>query len=601
VLSRDTRSCEDRDASPSTLHYLNAGIGAWTGRTCCRVSADQVLVCTNFCLWLGVSTQTPLSTRVWHRRFAKHATRCKESLPAPQPWTSIPSNTNNGPALFGDLLSTRLAQSQLYARLQEKIRRDPGESPTRVLDWYQERLKESRSRLLKGSADSYSSNLLLINYAAQQHDVCTLQRLRPSAQLWSQRCKHDVSAGKMESHVGSTVTLTEKIDGILFVLAAKQGNWQVMYKLATSRHPRKRWTPQMCLAMLRSRGALDMITSIQHNENPPKFGLGAGNDNDTPGNNDVVAKQLLWTMFLREFGRYMQKAKVPSTSAKVSLPSWVIAALLDLYAKSGKVESTLDLVWSHLRMHKSKDYSSRQGTTRILRGAPSRLLSSPNSLIRGPRILHFILRALRVHGNPEAVLQAFAILTRTDLGCQRESNLSHPLLRQNRILFEPDNNTILLVMDTMVKAEPQAKDLPEKLLAFLRSVDRAWGSWRARMDSFWHPMFLDLRPMRQLLNLCLEMDAYRIVRQVLRFQQGLLRRELKWHQSSHKKRIWRQGPNELTMLRDWADTLAALCRRHWILDDQAKSLYYMASRLTRLYRYRQRTRHSSCQAPQLSE
>lgn len=476
-----------------------------------------------------------------------------------------------------------MAQSHLYSQLQEKIRRDPGDSPTQMLDWYQERVKESRSRLSQGSADSYGSNLLLIKYAAQRHDVSTLQRLKPTAQAWSQAWKQDfnTTAG---ANPGDSQSLNEKIDGILFVLAAKRGNWHAMYKLATSRHLRKRWTPEMCLAMLRSRGALDMITSIQQKEQISQTELSEDQIDDTSTGTDVGAKQYLWNMFLREFRRYMPRAEPSSTPS--AMPSWVASALLDLYSKSGKVESTLDLAWSYLQMHK-RNPVSKSVAGRILHNAPSRLLTCPMSTIPGPRILNSILKAFRDQGNPKAVLQAFSILTHTNMDLPEESLISHPLLERKEFIFEPDNNTILLVMDVMSMTETHSKDLPMKLLDFLRRVDSAWGSWRVRKDPMWHPMFLDLRPMQRLLDLCLEVNAYRPVRQILRFQQGLLRRELKWHQSSRKKRIWRQGLNEFTILGEWTNTLAALRRRRWILVDQAQSLYSMALQLARLYRYRQ--------------
>ena len=591
-MSRDrSRRLRCKSKHPALI----AGFGAYARRTCCGISAEQESVSTIACLYLGVFVQSQSSTRVRYRRFFTQATRWKDLLPTPQPWTSIPTNANNGPALFGDLVSARSAQSHLYDRLQEKLRSDPGESPAQMLEWYQERLKESRSRLLQGSADSYHSNLLLINYAAQQHDIRTLRRLKPAAQIWSQRWKHEMGSSETRANLGGTALLSEKIDGILFVLAAKQGNWQVMLKLATSRHPRKRWTPQMCLAMLRSRGALDMITRIQHHLTPSKLGSSDNDNDDTPEHNDVVAKQILWSMFLREFWQYWQKPKLTSSNISEPLPSWITAALLDLYSKSGKVGPTLDLAWSYIQLHENKGRSSNRSQARILRNGPSRLLTSPNSLIPGPRILYYILKAVKLQEDSNAVLQAFAALTHTDLRPQGELNLAHPLFRQNKYIFEPDNNIILLVMDAMVKAETHSKDLPDKLLSFLRSVDRSWGSWRARMDPSWHPMFLDLRPIQRLLDLCLEMDAYRIVRQVLRFQQGLFRRELKWHTTPHKKRLWRQGLNELTMLREWTDTLAALRRRRWIIDDQAQSLYHMASQLAQLYRYCQPVRRSSRQ------
>lgn len=455
-----------------------------------------------------------------------------------------------------------------------------------MLDWYQERVKESRSRLLKGSADSYISHQLLINYAAQRHDVSTLQRLKPSAQLWSQRWKHDSSTSLAGVNMGGVASLSDKIDGILFVLAAKQGHWHVMHKLATSRHPRKRWSPQMCLAMLRSRDALDMITHIQQGEAPLKTGLSMDEVNDTPERNDVVAKQVLWNMFMREFGHYIQRAKALSSNSKSSLPSWVTAALLELYSKSGKVDSTLDLARSYVQTQKSENRLSKLDGYHVLRNAPSRLLTSPSALIPGPRLLHSILKTFQVQENQKAVLQAFSALTLTHLDLHEEAPLGHPLFHQKEIVLEPDNTTILLAMDAIIKAESHTSDLPEKLLSFLRSVDRAWGSWRLRQDPSWHPMFLDLRPMQRLLSLCLETGAYRVVRQILRFQQGLLRRELKWHKSSNKKRIWRQGLNELTMLHKWADTLAVLRKRRWIMDNQAHYLYQMASKLARQYQYR---------------
>ena len=78
-----------------------------------------------------------------------------------------------------------------------------------------------------------------------------------------------------------------------------------------------------------------------------------------------------------------------------------------------------------------------------------------------------------------------------------------------------------------------------------------------------------------------------LVRPILRFQQGLFRRELRWNFSGNRCRFWLQASNEFSLLQQWKATLDKLCSRRWVKQDQVDALYTMALRVAQ---YREEAR-----------
>jgi len=465
-------------------------------------------------------------------------------------------------------------QESLLRLLQERTATQPETTAGELLQWYQERIKESRTRLVHGSADSSESAAHLVQYAARRHDVATLQELRKHADAWEHRTRrtHSLPLPPPTDAAHPRVPLTAKIDNILFSLAARQRNWRVMCMLATSRARAQQWTPFMCRAFLRAEYAY------------------SGNGVEDAAS--LECRRKLWDIFRAQFGPQLKSvddmASDPSAELRrQSTPPWLLVFMLQMHARSGDADAALRLIQHYL-----ESVRQTQPLPAVLRRGPSQLLTRRKQRIPGPTLLNALLHSLLRAGRPEDALFAFSRLTALEIPQAKppRADVAAALTAADSVHLEPDSTSLLAVLRALCAAPAPDAAHVRSCFEFLRSVDRQLGLFRApRALCGAEPLFIDLRVMTYLIQLALEADDQGLLRRIVRFQEGLLRRELRWHtdatrSTAHGSRIWRHAPNEFAMLQRWNATLAACCRRRWIRQQHRASLYGMAKRLAVLYR-----------------
>lgn len=462
-------------------------------------------------------------------------------------------------------------QAKLIRELKNKTRHEPFLKAGSLLDWYSERVKESRTRLAHGSADSAEAVLLLMKYAGRRRDIYTLRRLRTLVLAWTQ--EHlEKAALRPSAGQGSQPLLLMRLDNMLFSLAAQHDNWSAMHMLASSRSS-ERWTPFMCRALLRTDGALDMVTK-------------------EPGSSDSLrplepseskARKELWDMFLDEFGQMIRRSHlIPPENAPqmlAPLPNWITAALLELYSRSGRTTQALTLMNMHLASHYAQLSKRPVHEDHItLHRGPSRLITNSDVSIPGPVILNALLSSFLRTKSPLHALRFFEMMTRTPLKLTAETE-AQPLPIDTRFVLEPNTKSVLLVIDAFLATT--SNENGNKLLNLLQKVEKTWGLL-APEPVCNRPLILDLRPFMKLLLFGLKTNDKELVRRVLRYQQGVLRREKRWqNKPTNDGRVdWREQPNGLTLLKRWEAILNQLCKRAWINRSHAQALYSLAKRLT---------------------
>lgn len=457
-------------------------------------------------------------------------------------------------------------QARLVRALRTKIRTEPSMCASNLMDWYVERVKESRTRLAYGSADSAKALLLLMRYARRRRDVYTLRRLRTSVAAWTQQHREQASLRSDDVSTHEPPLLT-RLDNTLFGLAAEQDNWSVMHRLVSSRTS-EHWTPFMCRAMLRTKGALQMVTG----ESPSTDAA------HTLDDDEQHARSALWARFLDEFGVQIRHAQavLPKDTARVftPLPTWIVAALLDLYSRSQRAHQALALANVYLT---SLPIESEQ-TPRVLRDGPSRLLTNPHAPIPGPTLLNTLMSAFLRAGEPHHAAQIFEKMTRVPLPVPVPQPA--PLLPlDTRFVLEPDVRSVLLAMDTVAATVPSSRG--EAMLALLQTVERTWGvlSPDAARRA---PLLLDARPFTKLLHFARHARDARLVRRVLRFQHGALRREQRWRTQHGTPAAARSAhiPNEYALLKRWEAELGKLRAHNYLGAAHAQALASLASFVT---------------------
>lgn len=445
---------------------------------------------------------------------------------------------------------TRLAR-QLRSKAQE-----PALHAGALLDWYLERVKESRTRLPFQSADSSESVAFLMRYAAKRRDVYTLRRLRAPAMAWTQRTIQEGALRRGEPP--SVRLLLPRLDNMLFGIAAEQNNAKAMHMVVTGRAS-SRWSPFMCRAYLRTDAALARV-----------LGMPASESED-----EAECHAALWTMFLNEFGHLLQASLPDSMQAglPMSFPPWVTMALLDLYARSGRPDQASALAQAYL----AKQFEAAHGTYTasspwVLRRAPAYLLTDPPSAIPGPALLRCILAAFLPAKKPGQVLQAFSSLTHTPLPPLLSDLAEAAPMYDARIRIELDTTNLLQVMHALRMCLPDPVQRAKAILSLLQCVERQWGVLQPCLAS--RPFLCDLRPYTQLLELCIAADDKHLARRVLRYQRGALHREQHWIQRNSARAA--RPPHTSTQLHDWMATLAKLQRRGWMHEAHRKALYAVA-------------------------
>ncbi|WFD32471.1 hypothetical protein MSPP1_003519 [Malassezia sp. CBS 17886] len=458
----------------------------------------------------------------------------------------------------------------LGRRVVERSNASPGE----LLDWYQARLQESRTRLACGSAESVAALGLLAQYASQRRDVAALRRLRKPAREHMLACACGtalVGAQIRAPLADDPAALLERIDNALFSIAAQQNDWDAMARFALARPEPGRWTPFMFRALLSTNGALDMIRRAPD----------AGGD-DT--------RQQLWTQFLSAFSSLVRGAPGGDVlragdMGRAAFAPWLVLSLLDMYARAGHTQQASALVELHLQLNERKS-SGCDGRRVVLRRRRAALLTAKARSIPGHLLLNRLVATYLAAGNADGALAVFTRLANVPLPA-----LAGPLQPSSSELpptahgytTEPDTGSVLLALDAVqARAHADGAACVRAMLAMVQSIDRRWGLFQHHVA---RPLFLDLRVMTRLLSLCARTDDRALGRRLLRFQEGLLRRELRWHSgraaalTRDLRVLWRQSPNEFALLQRWAAVVARLVRGRWLSSRHAAALRAMARRV----------------------
>ena len=486
-----------------------------------------------------------------------------------------------------------MEQKTLFHLLREKMYNDPGASASSLLTWYFQRVKESRTRLPSGSADNADSIALLIRYAARRQDISALRKLRFSAELWTKRSKRALSVhNHMPSPPSPThfSSLTEQVDDTLFILAAKQNNWAAMHKLLCSRDTNKRWSSNMCDSLLQSKGALSMIQNhdvlfdeVFYSTNTSSLTESMSTDPflvSSETHDMHEAKKAVWNTFLQEFGYYLREARQMSVSSgKPALPTWIVVSLLKVYSRLGKVRQVANLFNLCMELQLSKedlpnDQRNKEGPPIVsLHQVQPPLfmwLFPPPSLL-----LSSLMEAYATEKAHISMISAFVKMTDITVKNMPMRLPDIPLINCHTAI-EPDPKSILLVMKALANENSLCSDTILSGLSLLQNIENRWGTRPTYRNPQRRPLLFDLRIPQLLLEWSLEVNDLSLIRKVLRFQQGLLRRELRWHLKKQTAETCRSGQNAFAALKKWFVTIHKIYSRGLIYKEHANMLYGLA-------------------------
>lgn len=458
-------------------------------------------------------------------------------------------------------------QILLTRELRLMMQVQPFRNPKDFTNWYWERVKESRTRLPRGSAESAQAISLLMRYARRRRDVYTLRRLRPSALAWSRDYLRRVAL-RPGPVLREHDLLSTQLDNMLFGLAAQQNNWTAMHALASLRSG-ERWTPFMCRALLRTEGALSMVSNANVPETPPST-LDVG---------ESRTRNALWGMFLDEFGRMIrcsqQKSWSNRSEALAPLPPWITVALMELYARSGRAKQAVTLMNMHLAGQLAARPKASNHEPIVIPGGPPRLITNRETHIPGPVLLNPVLAAFLHNHCHNCALNFFKTMTRTPIKSPGANAL--PLFDTHFVL-QPDNNTLLLVMNAVRDLNPY--ECGEAQLNLLKKFESTWGVLGESTQT--KPLVIDMRPFTKLLQFCEETNNKILARRVLRYQQGAFQRAFRWLESHGHTNGFSQShrPNEFTILKHWQGILSKLYRRRWIRFSHVRALNSLSKQWT---------------------
>ncbi|WFD00356.1 hypothetical protein MYAM1_003104 [Malassezia yamatoensis] len=474
-----------------------------------------------------------------------------------------------------DLRAQREEKVQLLKNIELKLKSSSNPVPHDVLSWYIERVKESRTRLTSGSAGSAEALLALMKLAWKRRDVSTLQILR--ANLISSSDQSLSSLLACDSVQCTARSLLDQLDNMLFSLAAQQEKWSSMLAVITSRHTQK-WSPYMCRALLRTDGALEMIAAQTRSIDP------TGNLSER----EVDSRHTLWSMFKKQFGLLFQESlnkrsiSRDATAIPKPIPSWIFAAILDLYARSGQASQAVSLTHLYLTaLTKSKSSDSCDPNSIALSRRSCFLLGDTQDAIPGHVLLNLLLSAFVNGEKPSGAIQLFHHLTQVPLPANMtdvKEVSPFPVA-----ILEPDMKSVLVTMDAITAAD--VKHTGTTLLNFMQAVENNYGlitSSHLRA----HPLIFDCRPFIRIWEYALQANDQALARRTLRYYQGCLRREQRWY-IDHTKlacKNWKQTPNQFRLLNYLDKTLHKLRSRRWIHSSHAKALRGLALRVMLLQR-----------------
>lgn len=425
-----------------------------------------------------------------------------------------------------------------------------GRLPTKVLiNLYLTRIKES-SALGKGDEPSAAAVSLLMDYAVRRRDTAALRMLRPYA---AEITKRQLDAASLTHTDRPKDLLTKRMDNMLFSLAAQQCNWRDMYIIARAT-PKGEMTPFMCRAYLQAH------SKYARHRKPHE------------------PSALRWCMWL---ARRIQSELALQLSdmfengaVKRQIPPWLVDAALTHLSQAGCVYETVRFVNTYLNtMH-----DTSKGVVRLERDR-ARLMK--NHFIPGHRLLNHVLHACVQSADSRQALFHFCHYTHMPVEGV-EPNAS--------FCIEPVNFSLILVL-TAMSNEANSEVHVQHMLAFIKHAERLWGLYGkpasssiprhipAHATPTTAPLLIDLRPLSIVLRKALQLESASLVRKIVRYQHGLLTRELRWHERMHRAVPLRDNRNEHAVSERW-DTLLQRCvERRYISSAHRLSLRALFKRI----------------------
>lgn len=422
-----------------------------------------------------------------------------------------------------------------------------------LIDWYINRVKDSRARLRQGNGSSLDAIALLIAYAARRRDASALRRLQHHT---AESTRHQLEEASITLNELPYEVLTMRIKNALFSLAAQQCNWRGMYDIVRA-VPKGSMSQFMCRAYLQAHSRYSRRPKPQENS----------------GNR--------WRVWLAE--RFRDELASLATNefnwpATRNIPSWLVDAALTHVSQSGRVTDTVHLVDTYLDTR----YDKSAGLVTLERRR-ARLMEDES--IPGHRLLNHILYACVNSGDAKRALECFHRYTHMPA----DGIETNPHFR-----IEPVNFSLILALTAMEKEATNTKQV-EEMLSFLKHAEQCWGLYAARdspkmveqpdipRQSLATPLLIDLRPLTIILRKALELESKYLVRAICRFQRGLLRRELRWHVSASSTKTLRDNRNEHTVSERWDAVLLRCVERGYISTAHRLSLRALSVAVARIH------------------
>ena len=404
-----------------------------------------------------------------------------------------------------------------------------GRLPTKVLiSLYLTRIKEGNA-LGKGDEPSAVAVSLLMDYAVRRRDAAALRMLRPYA---AEIAKRQLDAASLTHTDRPKDLLTKRMNNMLFSLAAQQCNWRDRYMIARAT-PKGERTPCMCRAYLQAH------SKYARHRKPHE------------------PSALRWYMWLArriQSELALQLSDIFENGAiKRQIPPWLVDAALTHLSQAGRVNETVHFVNTYLNtMHNTSN-----GVVRLEKDR-ARLMKK--HFIPGHRLLNHILHACVQSADSRQALFHFCHYTHMPVEGV-EPNAS--------FCIEPVNFSLILVLTAMAN-EANSEVHVQHMLTFVKHAEQLWGLYGtqatgtiprhipAHAKPATPPLLIDLRPLSIILRKSLQLKSVSLVRKIVRFQHGLLTRELRWHERMHGAMPLRDNRNEHAVSERW-DTLLRRC------------------------------------------
>lgn len=412
-----------------------------------------------------------------------------------------------------------------------------------------------------------------MRFAYKRQDVNTLRRLRPLAEAWTHRLREASIPTASTSDCDTTDDPLTMIDNMLFQIALNQQNWSAMHAVLKQKPDPSAWTPFMCSAFLRSPVAVTMLKkdpSLVVKNTTSNGDDGAYQELD-PASLGLAHLELdVWNLFRQAMKQYLGFLTYDKSDRSQSiLPNQFLVLLLELYARTGLLVPAAQLLSSardRLLTNFTVSRSSHE-SKHVLHRGPSRMLTCKEATIPGPRLLNAMLLAALNANSPGAAVWIFSTLTKTKFTVDWAISLNG-FSWPSELVLEPDNLSLLLMMDAFDQQFGLTSESVLCAFEFLKCVERQWGLYNSCNFTAKAPLLIEFGVMDRLMSSCMRAHTFPLFRKILRFQEGLFRRELRLLQKSSGNRLWRQYQNGLPGYHKWSRTLRHAVARNWAYERQ---------------------------------